>query len=172
MTAAPGDGETVFRAVLSPNRSLSPNGFAIVMGAIALISFAAGTAFMLMGAWPVFGFFGLDVALVYWAFKRNFRDAERREVIEVTQGEVIVRATGPRRQPVEQRFTRPWVRVSLVRDEARELIGALTLNQSGRSCEIGSFLGPDDKAGFYDALRRVLEHNPTGVRRGSTGLCG
>ena len=25
--------------------------------------------FLLAGAWPVFGFFGLDVLLVYWAFR-------------------------------------------------------------------------------------------------------
>ena len=35
------------------------------MFALGLISFAAGIIFMLKGAWPVFGFFGLDVLLVY-----------------------------------------------------------------------------------------------------------
>ncbi len=148
--------EPQFRAVLTPNRSLSPNGFAIVMGVIGLVSFTAGVAFMLMGAWPVFGFFGLDVALIYWAFRRNFRDGERREVVEVTAHEVIVFYCTPGRPVVEQRFTRPWVRAELVRDDERELVGALTLSQSGRRFEIGSFLGADDKAGFFDALRRAL----------------
>jgi hypothetical protein len=38
--------------------------------------FRRGLAFLLMGAWPVFGFFGLDVLAIYWAFRINFRRAE------------------------------------------------------------------------------------------------
>jgi uncharacterized membrane protein len=37
------------------------------MGCIAAVSFAAGIGFLLIGAWPVFGFFGLDVVLIWWA---------------------------------------------------------------------------------------------------------
>ena len=56
MTAAP-----AFRAVQTHHRSLSPSGFLILMIAISLVSFCVGLAFLLMGAWPVMGFFGLDV---------------------------------------------------------------------------------------------------------------
>ena len=34
-----------------------------------------------MGAWPVFGFFGLDVLLIYWAFRLNFRAPRATEDI-------------------------------------------------------------------------------------------
>ena len=64
-----------YQAVLTPHRSLGPRGFLILMSAVATVSFVAGFAFLLMGAWPVFGFFGLDVALVYLAFKLNYRAA-------------------------------------------------------------------------------------------------
>ena len=60
-----------FRAVLHPHRSLGPRGFLILMLAIGGISFVTGMVFLSMGAWPVFGFFGLDVLLVYVAFKLN-----------------------------------------------------------------------------------------------------
>ena len=43
------------------------------MVAIGAVSFVAGVVFLLMGAWPVFGFFGLDVLLLYWAFRLNYR---------------------------------------------------------------------------------------------------
>ena len=155
MTGQP-ETKPPFRAVLSPNCSLTPNGFAIVMGVIALISFAAGMVFLMIGAWPVLGFFGLDVAIIYWAFRRNFRDAERREIIEVTEQEVIVQRLAPGRLLDEQRFTRPWVRLALEQDEKRELIGPLTLNQSGRRLEIGAFLGSEERLGFYQALNRAL----------------
>ena len=145
-----------FRAILRPNRSLSERGFVILMIIIGAISFAAGLAFMLMGAWPVFGFFGLDVALVYWAFRRNFRDSEQREIVEVTDHEVIVWQISASKEVSEHRFVRPWVAVNLVRDDERELVGALTLSQSGRQFEIARFLGPDERAGFYKALREAL----------------
>lgn len=145
-----------FRAVLRPNRSLGPDGFMIVMAGVGLISFVAGVAFLLIGAWPVLGFFGLDAALVYWAFRRNFRDAERREIIEVTPYEVIVQRITPGKEIVEQRFNRPWVRAELEYDNERELVGPLRLCQSGRYTEIASFLGPEDRTGFYQALSRAM----------------
>lgn len=145
-----------FRAVLRPNRSLSNRGFVILMSVVGLISFVAGVAFMMIGAWPIFGFFGLDVALIYWAFRCNFRDSEWREIVEVTPHEIVVSQVSPRHEVKEMRFTRPWVSVDLVRDDERELVGALTLSQSGRRFEIAQCLGPDEKAGFYQALREAL----------------
>ena len=47
------------------------------MLALGLISLAVGIGFVAIGAWPVFGFFGLDVALVYLAFRLNYRGARR-----------------------------------------------------------------------------------------------
>ena len=60
------------RFVLYPHRSLTPRGFLILMTFISAVSFIAGMAFLLMGAWPVFGFFGLDVLLLYLAFNLDF----------------------------------------------------------------------------------------------------
>ena len=39
---------------------------------IGAVSFVCGLLFLVLGAWPVFGFFGLDVLLIYWAFQRQF----------------------------------------------------------------------------------------------------
>ena len=65
----------LFSALLTPHRSLNRTGFLVLMGFVSVISFAAGLAFLLMGAWPVLGFFGLDVLAIYWAFRVNFRSA-------------------------------------------------------------------------------------------------
>ena len=48
------------------------------------VSFVAGFVFLLIGAWPVFGFFGLDVVLIYLAFKLNYRAARLYETIDLT----------------------------------------------------------------------------------------
>ena len=81
---------TLFSALLTPHRSLNRTGFLVLMAFLSLISFAAGVAFLLMGAWPVFGFFGLDVLAIYWAFKINFRRARACEEILVTPSELRV----------------------------------------------------------------------------------
>ena len=68
----------LFSALLTPHRSLNRTGFLVLMAFLSVVSFAAGVAFLLMGAWPVFGFFGLDVLVIYWAFQVNFRRATAR----------------------------------------------------------------------------------------------
>jgi uncharacterized membrane protein len=145
-----------FRAVLTPNQSLSPKGFAILMGLVAGISFSAGILFVTLGAWPVFGFFGLDVAFLYWAFKRNYSDATRRELIEVTKHEIVLTRYIPKHAKRQYRFNKRWVRLELAEDSARELVGALTLYSHGKAIEIGAFLGPDERKEFYQVLKRVL----------------
>ncbi len=74
----------LFSAELTPHRSLNRTGFLVLMAFLSFVSFAAGVAFWMMGAWPVFGFFGLDVLAVYWAFRINFRHARATEEISVT----------------------------------------------------------------------------------------
>ena len=54
----------IFSAVITPHRSLGSTGFLILMLAIGGVSFVSGMVFLLLGAWPIFGFLGLDVLLV------------------------------------------------------------------------------------------------------------
>src|ERR1700675_4628061 len=81
----------LFSALLTPHRSLNRTGFLVLMAFLSLVSFGPGLAFWLMGAWPVFGFFGLDVLAIYWAFRINFRHARAIEEIRVTPTELHLR---------------------------------------------------------------------------------
>ena len=92
---APLPGDKSFRAVLVPHRSLSPTGFLILMSLLGGVSFVAGMAFLLAGAWPVFGFFGLDVLVVYIAFKLNYRAGRRYETVEVDPAALTVTRVEP-----------------------------------------------------------------------------
>ncbi|MFT3988743.1 DUF2244 domain-containing protein [Aestuariivirga sp.] len=143
-------------AVLTPHRSLSRQGFLTVMGLIAGVNFVAGLVFYHLGAWPVVGFCGLDVLLMYLAFRRNFADARRAERIEITEAEVILDRLAEGKAPQQQRFIRNWVRVSLEEDVERELIGALYLTSHGRRTEIASFLAPFEKKELAKALKAAL----------------
>src|SRR6266700_3566354 len=156
----------LFSALLTPHRSLNRAGFLVLMGFLSAVSFAAGLAFLLMGAWPVLGFFGLDVLAIYWAFRINFRDARATEEISVTPSELRVRRISHRGHVVEWVLNPLWVRLD---QQVHEEYGVerLYLVSRGRHVSIARFLGPDEKASFAKALnaallaaRRGVSYNP------------
>jgi len=64
-------------ALIEPNRPLKPWAIGLVIGFAAAVSFIAGIMFALHGAWPVTPFFGLDVLLLAWAMRANYRNSVR-----------------------------------------------------------------------------------------------
>jgi uncharacterized membrane protein len=154
---------TIFSATIVPHRSLGSLGFLVVMSVIGGISFVAGMVFLLVGAWPVFGFFGLDVLLVYWAFRVNYRAAKAYEEVLVTATELRVRKVSHRGHVAEWTLNPLWTRLD--RQTHQEYgIERLFLVTRGRKLPIASFLGPDEKEEFADALAAALGE----ARRGPT----
>jgi uncharacterized membrane protein len=153
----------LFSALLTPHRSLNRTGFLVLMTFLSVVSFAAGLAFLLMGAWPVLGFFGLDVVAIYWAFRVNFRRAKATEEIRVTASELRVRRVSHRGHVVEWVLNPLWVQLDQ-KTHAEFGIEKLYLVSKGRRVSIGSFLGPDEKASFAKALTAALH----AARRGPT----
>lgn len=153
----------IFSALLTPHRSLNRTGFLAVMLFLSAVSFVTGVAFLMMGAWPVLGFFGLDVLVVWWAFKANFRTARAREEITVTTSELRVRRISHRGQVAEWTFNPLWVRIDMEVDEDFG-IEHLYLISRGHQIQIARFLGPDEKASFYKGLVEALD----AAKRGPT----
>lgn len=144
-----------FRAVLTPHRSLSRPGFLIVMGVLAAVSFVAGIAFTLIGAWPVFGFFGLDVLLVYAAFKLNYRAARASETIEVTRDDLKITHTAANGRTQRVTTMNPtWSRLDAL--EAPDGSVDLFLTSRARRVPIACCLGSDQRREFAVALRAAL----------------
>src|ERR1700726_4996045 len=105
------DEPTLFSAILTPHRSLGRTGFLAVMLLIGGISFAAGLVFFLAGAWPVVGFLGFDVLLVYWAFRVSYRTAAAFEEVTVTPSELTVRRVSHRGEVQQYALNPVWVRL-------------------------------------------------------------
>ena len=152
----------LFSARLTPHRSLNRTGFLVLMAFLTAVSFAAGVAFLVMGAWPVFGFFGLDVLVIYWAFRINFRRAAAVEEISVTPSELRVRRISHRGHVVEWVLNPLWVRLDQ-KTHAEFGIERLYLVSKGRRVSVGSFLGPDEKASFAKALLAALQAAKRGI---------
>lgn len=141
--------------VLHPHRSLSPRGFVILMSFISAVSFVAGMAFLLMGAWPVFGFFGLDVLLIYLAFKLNFRAGRLYETIDISPSKLVLTRVHPAGRCDTFEFNPYWARVRLLEN----LPGggtALALAAQGREERFGRFLTDDERRALADALTGAL----------------
>ncbi len=160
----PGQAEPeLFRALLTPYRSLNRTGFVLVMTSLSGLSFAAGIIFLIKGAWPVLGFLGLGVLATYWAFKINFRRAKACEQIWITPSELRLRRVSHRGHVTEWVFNPLWVRLD---QDIHEEFGIehLYLASRGQRVAIASFLGPDEKASFSKALVAGLN----AARRGPT----
>jgi uncharacterized membrane protein len=154
---------TIFSATLTPHRSLGRAGFLILMLLFGGISFVTGMLFLVIGAWPVLGFFGLDVLLLYLAFRLNYWHAEAYEEVIVTPSVLKVRKVSHLGRAREWALNPLWVRLDKV--ELDEFgIDRLFLISRGGKLTIASFLGPDEKASFAKELAKALSE----ARRGPT----
>jgi len=152
--AAPAEEAPLFDAVLRPHRSLSETGFLILMLCVGAVSFLSGMAFLLMGAWPVMGFFGLDAALIYLAFRLNYRSGRLYERVRLTPRTLEVERITARGRRRLWEFQPYWLRVELYRAEHPDC--RLMLTSHGRSLEIGAFLSPEERVSLHHALRAAV----------------
>jgi uncharacterized membrane protein len=154
----------IFSAVLTPQRSLGPRGFLALMLVLCCINFVTGMVFLLAGAWPVFGFCGLDVLLVYWAFRVSYRRAKAYEQVTVTPSELTVRQVSHQGRISEWTLNPLWVRLDRV-VHAEFGIERLFLVSRGQRLAIAGFLGPQEKESFAHALSAALGEAKRGPTR-------
>jgi uncharacterized membrane protein len=147
---------TLFEARLKPHRSLTPQGFAVLMMVLGGISFVVGTVFLFMGAWPVFGFFGLDVLVVWFAFRANFRAARAYEDIHLTPHRLLVRQVSARGEARETEFNPRWVHLEKNEDDTYG-VTRLALISRGIALVIGAFLPPFHRGQLAKSLSAALQ---------------
>ena len=143
-----------FHAVLMPYRSLGPNGFLVLMLALGAMSFATGIVFLIAGAWPVLGFFGLDVLLVYIAFKLNYRAGRLYETVDVTPAKFSWTRMHPSGRQEQFDCNPYWARVHL--REWPDGRTVLSIISQGKELAFGRFLTDDERRDLASALREAL----------------
>lgn len=129
----------------------------LLMGAFGFVSFAAGLAFVASGAWPVMGFFGLDVALLWLAFKLNYRSGRVHEYIDLTPDLLRITRVDTSGRGEAFDFNPYWVRVALA--EWPDGRTDLRLTSHGREFPFGRFLNDDERREFAGMLRDALSAN-------------
>ncbi|MEZ0169478.1 DUF2244 domain-containing protein [Microvirga sp. TS319] len=151
----------VFSAVIRPHRSLSPHGFRIVMVLVCLTSIVASLPFVIMGFWPVAGFFGLDFLGLFIAFRISYRQGQAFELLELTPIRLLLRKVSERGEAHEWLFNPLWTRLDREVDDEFGL-QELALTSRNQHVVIARDLSPEERETFADAFSQAL----SAVKRG------
>ncbi|MAA99021.1 MAG: hypothetical protein CMN87_00375 [Stappia sp.] len=144
-----------FQALLTPYRSLGPGGFRVLMLIIAGTCLVNGLMFLSMGAWPVFAFLGIDVLVVWLAFRWNYMAARAFEEVIVSRTQVLVRQVSAQGRERHYSFNPFWTRLHLAEEEDEGVV-RITLSARGQSVVVGAFLNPADRTSFAGAFGKAL----------------
>ncbi len=117
--------------------------------------FFTGLVFVTMGAWPIFGFFGLDVAAIYLAFRINYRSARMHEEVRLTRHELLIRRVEVSGRTAQSVFNPLWTRLKITKHPYAG-VTALAVSSRGKRVAIGDFLNPDDRESFAKAFGLAL----------------
>lgn len=150
-----GGEEPVFSAELTPYRSLGLRGFKVFFLIAGLLSLVHAIVFMVIGAWPIVFFFGLDFALLFGAFWLNYRSARSREEVRVSRIDVSVRKFTPSGRMIEHRFNPFWARFNIARHQEIGIV-SMSVSDRGQRTDVGSFLNRDDRETFATAFSGAL----------------
>ncbi len=140
---------------LMPHRSLNGRGFLLVMGLMSGICFLAGIVFVFVGAWPVMGFLGADVLLIWLAFRLSYRAGRQRERVVVTRdGELHLSRYTPAGDRQTWSFPAYWCRADLEFDVSGGR--KLYVGNSRRRVRIGAFMPESELQPLCHALNDAL----------------
>jgi uncharacterized membrane protein len=132
------------------NNSLSSSDRIRAFGFIAVVSLGIAVTFAWLGAWLILPFAGIEVLVLFFAFRcieRHARDYERLtisgDVLQIEIAEV---------ESVQQfQFNRWWAQVVYEPD-----CGRLALRSHGREIEFGRHLTEEERLAVAGALRQRL----------------
>ena len=144
----------LFQAELRPNQSSTPETIRKLALTLCVALIPAGLIFVYVGAWPVFGFLGLElvalIALLNYHHKRSYII----ERIAITSEDLRVERIDPWGRRRIWSFQRHWLQVNV--DDKGERDCELELRSHGRALVIGTFLTTDERREFARHLRNAL----------------
>lgn len=143
-----------FSRVLRPHRSSSERAVKIVSMFVFFLFMPTGTVFLLLGAWPVFGFMGLEVAALIFALRYNHRVGSAFETVTLSDTEFRFSKVDHWGKRQHWSFQPHWLKVR-VDDASKQLI----CGTHGRHVTIGKFLTADERedlcARLSEEVRRL-----------------
>ncbi len=143
-----------FQAELRPNHSGTIRGTHIFLGFLLAAFIPTGVIFVFVGAWPVFGFMGGELLLLYAALRLNQRRSAVVERISISQASFTVERSDHRGSLKTWSFPPQWLRIEVLNPSRRD--NCLKLHSHGESLTIGHFLTPEERLEVASVLEREL----------------
>ena len=144
--ATPAD-PPIYSAVLKPHRSLGRRGFIVLMVVAALMSTSIGLFFFVIGAWPVPGFCGIDVLLLYGAFRLIYRQGRAAEIIRLSRSLLTVRLIAADGRSAETGLNPYWARLEVERHPEFG-IERIVIAWQDKRLAVGRFLAQNEREKF------------------------
>ena len=142
-----------FQTVLRPHRSASAKTINTLIYIMAGLWAIVALGFSSVGAWPVTGFLGLDVVLLYFALHWNNRTGRAYECIDLTEDTLTIEKIDPWGHHQSWSFQPYWLRGELAKIQGQT---QLALRSHGESLTIGAFLTHDERKNLALTLRHEL----------------
>ena len=145
----------VYRVQLWPNQSLTPVGAKVffgISGAMLCVPLLAviGTPVF----WGLLPFVIGAVAAAFWALKRNGRNLDLSETVEIWRDEVRVERRDPNGRLRRWQADPMRARIRLHKDGRVE--DYLTMSGGGREIELGAFLAPEERVALSEEIEAAL----------------
>ena len=143
----------LFEAISRPQQSLNRTGMRVVAVVLVLGFGLSGLLFTLLGAWPVLGFAGAELALVLGLFVLHRRWAGRCiERISLSHDQLRILRIDGQGRAYEAVLEPYWARLRVEEGAAARLM----IGQRGQESEIGLYLNEDEKRDLARALTAAL----------------
>ena len=141
-------------AVLTPTRSLPKAGLYVLIGILAAFNIMVAVLFLAVGAWPAPIFLGVDFLAVLLAFHFSYRQARRRERVQVSADEIrVTHEVGAQARTVWCSPT-AFTRVEVSDPGQPEVTVALRLSR--RRLVVAGQVSPQERDDFAAALETAI----------------
>lgn len=144
--------------VIQPTRSMTWKEARHFILLVTVISISIGTWFWSLGFPMILPFSGLEALAVAAAFYVVLRDGEKREVVSISDREIIVEK-GRLSPELRESFELAWVRIHLINSPLRWHPTRLFLESHGRSVELGDFLTNGERESIAFELINAIKKN-------------
>ncbi len=153
-TASPATPHVYMDAVLEPSRSLSRKGYVQFMLVTVAGAVVLGVFFLRFGFVPILAFLGLDVLVLWLAFRTTFRHQRQRTRVRVTADAIDVFHIDGRGR--ERTISLPSAFTRACNEAPNRSQGFIRISSSGKSYAIGRFLNEEERGSFVVALKDAL----------------
>ena len=143
-----------FCLLIRPDCSLSPGGVKAIVLMFGLVAFLIGGFMLILGAWPVLPFLGLEVSVLVVVFLMLRRRSTFYDLVEARGDQVCLRQKSQHGE-TSGTLNRYWTQIKLSGGPqwypSRLLVGS-----HGKFVEIGAALTEEDRIRTAKELQRVL----------------